>query len=149
MDKNNDSPQGTQNRHVPADRPLMRTTLLLAVGNAQDADVLKKGLQHADAHRIFLAADWREVLCLVQNVYVDVLILDDDLTPLPDNEVSHYLQGMKKVEALPAIILRDRCNPFQLAERAHASYIELDKPIMEEVLLKALVQLLSKQNDST
>jgi hypothetical protein len=149
MDKNNDSPQGTQNRNLPADRPLMRTTLLLAVGKAQDANVLKESLQQADAHRVFLAADWREPLCLVQNVHLDVLILDDDLTPLPDNEVSHYIQGMKKVEALPAIILRVRCNPFQLTERARASCIELEKPITGEALLKGIDQLLSKQYGST
>jgi hypothetical protein len=55
---------------------------------------------------------------------------------------------MKKVEALPAIILRDGFNPFQLAERAHASCIELEKPITAEALLKTLDQLLSKQNGS-
>jgi len=89
---------------MPAERSIIRTTILIAGGNAHDIAVLKEGLQQADAHRVFVATTSSEVLCLVKNVHIDMVIFDEELFPLPGSELYQQLQGMKQLETLPVII---------------------------------------------
>jgi DNA-binding response OmpR family regulator len=89
---------------MPAERPIIRTTILLAGGNAHNVALLKEGLQQAHAHRVFVATTSSEVLSLVKNVHIDMLIFDDELFPLPGSELYQQLQGMKRLETLPVII---------------------------------------------
>src|SRR5437763_254490 len=76
-----------QNSRIQAGQPLIRKTILLGEGNEKDATFLKESVQQARAHRVFLAADSSQVLSLVQHVHIDVLVLDDGLTPLPGIEL--------------------------------------------------------------
>lgn len=131
-----------QNSPIPAGRPLIRKTILLGVGNEQDAAFLKESVQQAGAHRVFLATDSSQVLCLVQNVHIDVLVLDDGLTPLPAIELYHHLHCMKGLEALPAIIISACFSPLPQTEPAHNRLIGLAKPIKVKELMKVIDLLL-------
>jgi CheY-like chemotaxis protein len=136
------SDRSNQNSRIQAGRPLIRKTILLGEGNEKVAAILKECVQQAGAHRVFLAADSSEVLCLVQNVHIDVLVLDDGLTPLPGIELYRHLHFMKGLEALPTIILSDCISPLLQTELAHSHLVGLEKPIKGETLVKAIDQLL-------
>lgn len=123
-------------------RPLIRKTILLGKGNEKDAAFLKQDMQQASAHRVFLATDSSQVLCLVQNVHIDLLVLDDELTPLPGIELYHHLHFEKGLEATPAIIMSARYNPLFQAELALYNLIGLEKPIKVDALVRAIDQLL-------
>jgi PleD family two-component response regulator len=134
--------RSNQIRRIQAGRTLVRKTILLGEGNEKDADYLKESMQQAGSHRVFLAADSTQVLCLVQNVHIDLLVLDNGLTPLPGLELYNQLHLIKGLEALPAIILGECFSSFSQAEIAHFHLIGLDKPIKEEALVRAIDQLL-------
>lgn len=134
--------RSNQNSRIQAGRPLIRKTILLGQGNETNAEFLKESMQQARTHRVFLAADSSQVLCLLQNVYIDLLVLDDGLTPLPGFELYHRLHFMKGREALPAIIMSDYFSPFLQAELAYYHLVGLEKPIKVEALVKAIDQLL-------
>ena len=99
-------------------------------------------MQQANAHRVFLAADSSQVLCLVQNVHIDLLVLDDGLTSLTGLELYHHVHFMKGLEALPAIIMSASFSPFLQAQIAQHHLIGLEKPIKVEALVRAVDQLL-------
>ena len=134
--------RSTQHSQRPAGAPLIRKTILLGEGNEQDATFLKERMQQAHAHRLFLAVDSSQVVRLVQNVHIDVLVLDNGLTPLPGMELYHQLHVMKGLETLPAIIISACFSPFLQAELAHHHLIGLEKPLKVEALVKAIDQLL-------
>lgn len=131
-----------QHYQILAARPLIRKTILFGAGNEQEAALLKGSVQHARTQRVFLAADSSEVLFLVQNVYLDLLILDDELTPLSGMDLYRHLHRMKGLQVPPAIILSDNGMPLLVAELAPHSLMELEKPIEGEVLVKAIDQFL-------
>jgi len=126
-----------------ASRPLIRKTILLGQGNEKDAAFLKENMQQVSAHRVFLASDSSQVLCLVQNVHIDLLVLDNELTPLPGIELYHHLHFMKGLDATPVIIISDCFSPLLLAELALYNLIGLEKPIKVHALVKAIDQLLA------
>ena len=99
-------------------------------------------MQQAGGHRVFLAADSDQVLCLVQNVHIDLLVLDDQLTPLPGSELYHHLHRMKGLEATPTIIMSDCFSPLFQAELALNNFIGLEKPINIFALMQTIDQLL-------
>jgi CheY-like chemotaxis protein len=134
--------RSNQNSRIQAGQPLIRKTILLGEGNEKDAAFLKESMQQASAHRVFLAADSTQVLCLVQNVHFDLLVLDNGLTPLTGLELYHHLHFMKELEALPAIIINACFSPFLQAEIAQHHLIGLEKPIKVEALVRAIDQLL-------
>ncbi len=134
--------RSNQNRLIQADRPLIRKAILLGAGNEEDAAFLKESLQQASAHRVFLATDSSQVLCLAQNVHIDLLVVDNELTPLPGIELYHHLHFMKGLESLPTIIMSSYFSPLHKAELAHYRMIGLEKPIKVDALLKAIDQLL-------
>ena len=78
----------------------------------------------------------------MQNVHIDLLVLNDGLTPLPGIELYHYLHFMKGLEALPAINTSACFSPPLQEELAHYHLIGLEKPIKVEALVKAIDQLL-------
>ncbi len=135
-----------QNSHMPAGRPLIRKTILLAVGNEQDAALLKASVQQVSVHRVFVAADWSEVLCLVQNVHFDVLVLGEELTLLPPMELHMCVYGLEALEGLPTIALSDFLSPLHCTERAHSHLMELERPIKGDALVKAIEQLLIEES---
>lgn len=135
------SSQSDQNSPRQADRPLLRTTILLGTGNAQEAAFLKAYLQQAHTHRVFLAADNRETLGVLHNVHIDVLILDEELNPLSGSELYHHLHCLKK--RLPTIIMSDSFRFLRQLERIHSHFIGLEKPVRGDALLKAIDQLLA------
>jgi hypothetical protein len=130
------------NSYKPTGRPFVRKTILLGVGNEQDAALLKESMQQAGAYRVFVAADSSEVLCLAQNVHIDVLVLGDELTPLSIIELYNHVHCMKGLEDLPTIIVSDCFSPFHHTELAHSHVIELEKPIKGDLLARAIDQLL-------
>jgi CheY-like chemotaxis protein len=134
--------QSDQNSRIQADRPHIRKTILLGAGNEKDAAFLKESMQQTGAHRVFVVTDSSQVLCLVQNVHIDLLVLDDGLTPLPGIELYHHLHCMKGLEATPAIIMSDCFKPLLQAELALYNLIGLEKPIKVDALVKAIDQLL-------
>jgi hypothetical protein len=134
--------RSNQIRRIQAGRTLIRKTILLGEGNEKDAFFLKESMQQASSHRVFLAADSTQVLCLVQNVHIDLLVLDKELNPLPGLELYNQLHLMKGLEALPAIIMGEGFSSFSEAEIAHYHLIGLEKPIKEEALERAIDQLL-------
>jgi len=134
--------RSNQNSRLRAGLLLIRKTILIGEGNAQEAAFLKGAIQHARAHRVFLASDSTEVLCLVQNVHIDLLLLDDGLTPLAGMELYHHLHGLRGREALPAILLSPYFNSQVQAEIAHHHLHGLEKPIKVEALMRAIDQLL-------
>jgi CheY-like chemotaxis protein len=134
--------QSNQISRTQASRPLIRKTILLGKGNEKDAAFLKEIMQQASAHRVFLATDSSQVLCLVQSVHIDLLVLDDELTPLPGIELYHHLHFEKGLEATPAIIMSTRYNPLFQAELALYNLIGLEKPIKVDALVMAIDQLL-------
>jgi hypothetical protein len=136
------SNRSKQHSHIPADCLLVRKAILLAVGNEQAAALLKANVQQASAHRVFVAADWSEVMCLVQNVHIDVLVLGDELTPLPAMELYTCAHDLKDLPALPTIIMSDCLSPLHCAERAHSHLMELERPIKGDELVKAIEKLL-------
>ncbi len=134
------SSQSNQYSPRQADRPLMRTTILLGTGDAQGAVFLKRCVQQASTHRMFLSANHDEVLYLLHNVYIDVLVLDEGLTPLPGSELYHQLHYLK--ERLPTIIMSDSFRFLYRLERSHSHFMGLEKPVQGDALLKAIDQLL-------
>jgi len=134
--------RGNQNSRIQAGRPLIRKTILLGEGNEKDAAFLRESVQQASAHRVFLATDSIQVLCLLQNVHIDLLVLDDGLTPLPGIELYHHLHFMKGLEALPTVIMSACFSPLLQEELAHYQLIGLEKPIKVEALVRAIDQLL-------
>jgi PleD family two-component response regulator len=132
-----------QSSQVQVERPLVRKTILLGENNENEAAFLKASLQQACAHRIFLAADSSQVLRLVQNVHIDLLVLDDGLTPLPAIELYHHLHFIKGLKALPAIIMSASSSPLLQAELAHDHLVRIEKPIKVKALVKAIDQLLA------
>jgi CheY-like chemotaxis protein len=134
--------RSTQHSQRPAGAPLIRKTILLGEGNEKDATFLKERMQQAHAHRVFLAVDSSQVVRLVQSVHIDVLVLDNGLTPLPGIELFHHLHVMKGMETLPAIIMSACFSPYLQAELEHHHLIGLEKPIKVEALVKAIDQLL-------
>ncbi|HYX50126.1 MAG TPA: hypothetical protein VE843_10315 [Ktedonobacteraceae bacterium] len=125
-----------------APRSLIRKTILLGVGNEEGAAVLKEGMLQATAHRVFMAADSSQVLSLLQNVHIDVLILDDELTPLSAIKLYHHLHGIQGRERLPVIIMSTCCTSLLPEELMHPNLIGLEKPITGEALVKVIDQLL-------
>jgi CheY-like chemotaxis protein len=134
--------RSNQNSRIQAGQPLIRKTILLGEGNEKDAAFLKESMQLASAHRVFLAADSTQVLCLVQNVHIDLLVLDNGLTPLTGLELYHHLHFMKGLEALPAIIMSACFSPFLQTEIAQHHLIGLEKPIKVAALVRAIDQLM-------
>ncbi len=134
--------RSNQNSRIQAGRPLIRKSILLGEGNEKDAAFLKESIQQASAHRVFLVADSTQVLCLVQNVHIDLLVLDNGLTPQTGLELYHHLRFMKGLEALPAIIMSAYFSPPLQAEIAQPQLIGLEKPIKVEALVRAIDQLL-------
>lgn len=120
----------------------MRKTILLGEGNEKDAAFLKESMQQASTHRVFLATDSTQVLYLVQNVHIDLLVLDNGLTPLTGLELYHHLHFKTGLEALPAIIINAYFSPPLQAETAQHHLIGLEKPIKVEALVRAIDQLL-------
>jgi CheY-like chemotaxis protein len=131
-----------QNSRIQAGQPFIRKTILLGEGNEKDAAFLKESVQEASAHRVFLAADSTQVLCLVQNEHIDLLVLDNGLTPQTGFELYHHLHFRKGLEALPAIITSENFSPILQAEIAQYHLIGLEKPIKVETLVRAIDQLL-------
>lgn len=135
--------RSNQISRTQASRPLIRKTILIGQGNEKDAAFLKEIMQQASAHRVFLAADSSQVLCLVQNVHIDLLVLDAELTPLPGIELYHHLHRIKGLEATPAIIMGDCFSPLFQAELALYNLIGLEKPIKVFALMQTIDQLLA------
>jgi PleD family two-component response regulator len=129
-------------RQAEAGRPLVRKTVLLATDNEQDAALLKASMQQARTYRVFVAADWSEVLCLVQNVHIDVLVLGDELTALPGIELHTCVQSLKGLEGLPTIVMSNCLGPLHDAERAHSHLMGLERLIKGDILVKVIEQLL-------
>jgi hypothetical protein len=69
--------RSNQNSRIRAGLLLIRKSILIGEGNEKEASFLKGAIQQASAHRVFLASDSTQVLCLVQNVHIDLLVLDD------------------------------------------------------------------------
>jgi CheY-like chemotaxis protein len=134
--------ESDQNSRIQADRPLIRKNILLGVGNEKDAAFLKESMQQTCAHRVFVVTDSSQVLRLVQNVYIDLLVLDDRLTPLPGIELYHHLHRMKGLETTPAIIMSDFFSPLLQAELAFYNLVVLEKPIKAVAFVKAIDQFL-------
>jgi len=130
------------NNQMPRGRMLLRTTILLGIGNEQEAALLQGSVQQASTHRVLLAADSSQVLSLVHNVHIDVLVLDDGLTPLAGFELYHHLHHMKGLEALPAIIMSTSFRSLHQKEQTPSQLIGMEKPITGEALMKAIDQLL-------
>ena len=99
-------------------------------------------MQQASVHRVFLACDSTQVPCLVQNVHIDLLVLDNGMTPRTGLELYHHLHFMKGLEALPVIITSAYFSPLIQAELAQHHLIGLEKPIKEEALVRAIDQFL-------
>ncbi len=134
--------RSNQYSRIQADRPLVRKTILLGESNEKDAAFLRESMQQASVHRVFLASDSTQVLCLVQNVHIDLLVLDNGMTPQTGLELYHHLHFMKGLEALPAIIMSAYFSPPLQAEIAQPQLIGLEKPIKVEALVRAIDQLL-------
>ena len=134
--------RSNQNSLRQAGRPPIRKAILLGEGNAKDAAFLKGSVQQASTYRVFLATDSSQVLCLLQNVQIDLLVLDDGLAPLPGIELYHYLHFMKGLEALPVVIMSACFSPLLQTELAHHHLIGLEKPIKVEALMRTIDQLL-------
>jgi PleD family two-component response regulator len=134
--------RSNQNRRIQTGRTLVRKTILIGEGNDKDAAFLKESILQASSHRVFLAADSTQVLFLTQNVHVDLLVLDNGLTPLPGLELYNQLHLMKGLEALPVIIVGESFSFFSQGEIGHYHLIGLEKPIKEEALVRAIDQLL-------
>lgn len=135
--------RSNQISRTQASRPLIRKTILIGQGNEKDGAFLKEIMQQASAHRVFLAADSSQVLCLVQNVHIDLLVLDAELTPLPGIELYHHLHLMKGLEGTPAIIMSNFFSPLFQAELALYNLIGLEKPIKVFALMQTIDQLLA------
>ena len=134
--------RSNQYSRIQADRPLVRKTILLGESNEKDAAFLRESVQQASVHRVFLACDSTQVLCLVQNVHIDLLVLDNGMTPQTGLELYHHLHFMKGLEALPVIITSAYFSPLIQAELAQHHLIGLEKPIKVEALVRAIDQLL-------
>ncbi len=128
-------------------RALLRKTILLGMGNAQEATVLMEGMEHAGAHRVFVAADRSQVLCVLRTVHIDLLVLDEALFPLPGSELDDQWHCVK--EKLPAIILSTHSRTLLPKEYMSPNLIGLEQPMTVESVVMALHHLLSKQNGST
>lgn len=132
-----------QNGVQPAVRPHIRSTILLGVAQERDSTSLKESIQQAGNHRVFVVTDRSQVLCLMQNVHIDLLVLDDEMTPLAGIELYDQVQSIAGPRVLPTIIMGDGYSPLYQAEQARSYIMRLERPIEVDALVRAIDQLLA------
>lgn len=127
-----------------AKQSVIRKVIVLGAGSEENTLFLKEGLERVSTHRVFLAADSGQVLRLVQTVHIDLLVLDNELTPLSGFDLYRLLHSMKGLQALPAIILSNSFSSRFQAELARLHLFWQEKPVKVESLIQAIDKFLVK-----